>query len=135
MRYNFLSSNMKNTLFVFLFLPFISLGQLKFLPKSKGELINHTYYSLSYSEEHEQAEWVHYKLNANMLKGVVPRRDSFKSDKSVSTGSAVLADYKRSGYDRGHLVPAGDMKLSKKSMSETFYLSNIAPQYASFNRL
>ena len=134
MRYNFLSSNMKNTLFVFSLLPFISLGQLKFLPKSQGELINHTYYSLSYSEEHEQAEWVHYKLNETMLKGVVPRRDSFKSDKSVSTGSAVLADYKRSGYDRGHLVPAGDMKLSKKSMSETFYLSNIAPQYASFNR-
>jgi len=125
---------MKNIFFIFFLIPYISLGQQKFLPQSKGEIVDHTYYSLSYAEEHEQAEWVHYKLNPTMLKGVTPRKDRFKSDTLVSTGSASLADYRNSGYDRGHLVPAGDMKLSKKSMNETFYLSNISPQIASFNR-
>ena len=37
------------------------------LPESNGGLVNHTYYSLSYSEQHEQAEWVYYKLTPEML--------------------------------------------------------------------
>ncbi|WFD26671.1 nuclease [Malassezia nana] len=37
-------------------------------------------------------------------------------------------DYFRSGYDRGHMVPAADAKTSQAAMNETFYLSNIAPQ-------
>ena len=125
---------MKNLVIFLTFVPFISLAQVKFLPKSKGELVKHTYYFLSYLEEHEQAEWVHYKLNIEMLKGKTPRKNSFKSDELVSTKSASLDDYKNSGYDRGHLAPAGDMKLSKKSMSESFYMSNMSPQKASFNR-
>ena len=96
--------------------------------------VEHTYYSLSYLEEHEQAEWVHYKLNDIMLKGIVPRKNSFKSDKLIITKSAALSDYKYSGYDKGHLVPAGDMKLSKVSMIESFLMSNISPQLPSFNQ-
>jgi endonuclease G len=45
-----------------------------------------------------------------------------------------LADYKGSGYDRGHLCPAADMKLNEVSISETFFLSNMSPQDPSFNR-
>ena len=74
---------MKNIFFIFFLIPYISLGQQKFLPQSKGEIVDHTYYSLSYAEEHEQAEWVHYKLNPTMLKGVTPRKDRFKSDTLV----------------------------------------------------
>ena len=41
----------------------------------------------------------------------------------------------RSGYDRGHMVPAADAKISQQAMDETFYLSNIAPQVGDgFNR-
>lgn len=48
--------------------------------------------------------------------------------------SALIADFK-SGYDRGHMVPAADAKISQKAMDETFYLSNIAPQVGDgFNR-
>ncbi len=52
----------------------VSFGQLKFLPSSNGEVVEHTYYSLSYLEEHEQAEWVHYKLNSTMLNALLSFR-------------------------------------------------------------
>lgn len=104
------------------------------IPKSKGEIVKHTYYTLSYSEANEQAEWVYYKLSSEMLLGTQERTDNFRIDSLVSTGSATLSDYSGSGYDRGHLCPAGDMTISKTAMSESFYLSNMSPQNPSFNR-
>jgi endonuclease G len=48
---------------------------------------------------------------------------------------AKLKDYFRSGYDRGHQVPAADCKWSQKAMDETFFLSNMCPQVGEgFNR-
>jgi len=105
------------------------------LPTSTtGQVVKHTYYVLSYSEVHEQPEWVYYKLTASFVNGHVSRTDDFRPDPKVSTGSAQLYDYKGSGYDRGHLCPAGDMKMSRTAMSETFYMSNMSPQTPSFNR-
>ena len=106
----------------------------EYLPKSEGEIIRHKYYTLSYNEDHEQANWVHYRLNPTFLNGTTPRINSFKVDHKVSTKSAELSDYKGSGYDRGHLAPAGDMKYSKESMIESFFMSNMSPQNPSFNR-
>ena len=106
-----------------------------FYPTSTyGQVIHHTYYSLSYSEKDEQAEWVAYKLTGNNISGNVKRKNNFKADKKVTTESAQLYDYKGSGYDRGHLAPAGSMKINKISMSESFYMSNMSPQNPSFNR-
>jgi endonuclease G len=62
------------------------------------------------------------------------RRDNFRVDKRIKTGTATLKDYKGSGYDRGHLKPAGDEPCDSVQMSETFYMSNISPQVPSFNR-
>lgn len=103
-------------------------------PISSGEIIKHTYYSLAYSEENEQAFWVFYELTPELINGTQSRTDDFRADPMVSTGSASLADYSGSGYDRGHLCPAADMTLNKTSMSESFYLSNMSPQLAGFNR-
>jgi endonuclease G len=69
-----------------------------------------------------------------MVNGTEERTEDFRPDSAVSTGSAELSDYKSSGYDRGHLCPAGDMKISHTAMSESFYLSNMSPQVPSFNR-
>lgn len=100
-----------------------------------SQIIKHSYYSLSYNEHHEQAEWVAYKLTKTMIdSGSVKRKDSFRPDPSVATGSAELSDYRGSGYDRGHLCPAADMKISSAAMSESFYMSNMSPQHPSFNR-
>ena len=102
-------------------------------PTFNGELVKHTHYSLSYSEKHEQAEWVFYEINKERILGLVNRTDDFRSDKSISTNSASLDDYKSTGYDRGHLAPAYDFSFSTSAMSESFYMSNISPQHPSFN--
>ena len=54
-------------------------------------------------------------------------------DTELANGSASLLDYRNSGFDRGHLAPAGDMKWSLSAMSHSFLLSNISPQLKIFN--
>ena len=115
-------------------IPYFTFSQSNFHPNSDGQKIDHSYYSLSYNEAHEQAEWVYYYLTSNMINGGYERSDDFRNDNKVKTGSAFKSDYHKSGYDRGHLAPAGDMKISSTSMSESFLLSNISPQNPSFNR-
>ena len=118
---------------LFALIPSLAFGQ-DYTPKSDDQIIAHTHYTLSYSESNEQAIWVYYVLIPEMMNGTVSRTDDFREDKSVVQGSASLEDYKGSGYDRGHLAPAADMKFNLTSMSESFYLSNMSPQDASFNR-
>jgi endonuclease G len=98
------------------------------------QLIKRDHYDLSYNNTHEVANWVSYDLNPSHLKGCVPRADSFRIDPEVMEGSSSPADYKNSGFDRGHLLPAGDMKFDKEAMRNTFYMSNMTPQPAKFNR-
>ena len=103
-------------------------------PVGSGYVVKHEFYTLSYVEQHEQPEWVYYMLTAAMVNGEAERGDDFRPDAKVKTGSADLSDYKGSGYDRGHLCPAADMKQSDKAMSETFFMSNMSPQVGAFNR-
>ena len=101
---------------------------------NRGYLIQHTYFTLSYSETNRQAEWVAYNLTPESINGQQERTDNFRIDPKVRNNPVGSGDYSGSGYDRGHLCPAGDMKLNLTSMSETFYMSNISPQNPSFNR-
>jgi len=98
------------------------------------EVICHTSYCFVYDEDHEQAKWVAYKLTKQMAAGDEPRDDDFKTDPAVTSETATNNDYKGSGFDRGHLAPAADMSLTKTSMEESFYFSNICPQDPGFNR-
>lgn len=105
------------------------------LPTSTtGEIVRHTYYTLSYSEDHEQAEWVAYELTRERLnENWVDRGTNFRPDPDVRTESATPRDYTGSGYDRGHLCPAADMAFDTLAMSETFFMSNMSPQVKGFN--
>jgi len=103
------------------------------IPQSGGEKIQHSHYMLSYSEAHEQAEWVLYKLEKNHLTYDDRKRPYFIEDPKVKTKSADWRNYKGSGYDRGHLCPAGDRRFSEQAYNETFYTSNISPQKNDFN--
>ncbi len=118
-----------------LFLPVWLSGQCDLLPVSTThEIVRHTYYTLSFSKKDEQAEWVAYLLTRSMLTAQAERGNNFRPDPSVHSGSAQLIDYKNSGYDKGHLCPAGDMGFNEEAMSETFFLSNMSPQVPTFNR-
>lgn len=105
-----------------------------FLPTSTtGQIIHHNGYSLSYSEPHEQAEWVAYELKKSHLSNTDFERPYFEIDQAVKTCAAHWRNYKQSGYDRGHLCPAGDRRYSKEAHDETFLTSNISPQNHDFN--
>jgi endonuclease G len=107
---------------------------LFFLPSSTtGQIVHHDGYSLSYSEVHEQAEWVAYELKKAHLENTNYKRPYFEIDHSVKTKAAHWRNYKNSGYDRGHLCPAGDKKYSQAAHDETFLTSNISPQRHDFN--
>lgn len=97
-------------------------------------IIRHFAYTLEYSEEHEQARWVAYVLTADMIDGPWERCEHFRPDPMVASGSADLSDYRGSGFDRGHLAPAGDMRWDSVAMCESFYMSNMSPQRPGFNR-
>ncbi len=104
-------------------------------PIAGEQIVRHTGYTLSYNEDAEQASYVAYELTrTEVLTQVAERKDNFRADPAVRTGSAELSDYRSSGYDRGHLAPAADFRWSSDAMSDTFYLSNMSPQDPSFNR-
>ena len=104
------------------------------LPSGEGEIVRHTYYTLSFNSRHKQANWVYYTLELEGKERVAERTDRFREDKKVPSGSAKPSDYIKSGYDRGHLCPAADMAHSAEAMEETFLMSNISPQLPVFNR-
>lgn len=89
---------------------------------------------ICYRESYEQAEWAAYCLENSELEKNASRGNDFRPDPEITTGSASLADYKKSGYDRGHLAPAADFAFSEEAMSESFYLSNMSPQAPGLNR-
>ena len=105
------------------------------VPGPADTIVEREGYALGYIEKHEQPAWVQYVLSADEVShATVNRSDDFRADPYVPTGSATPQDYTRSGYDRGHLVPAADMGYSDRTMSESFYMSNMSPQDPQFNR-
>jgi len=108
---------------------------VEFTPKvAQGYLIEHSYYTLSYSSVHRQAEFAYYFLSPASIQGGQSRTDDFRVDPKVKSNPVKSTDYQGSGYDRGHLCPAADMALNLTSMSETFFMSNMSPMLPSFNR-
>ena len=105
-----------------------------YLPTSTTkQIIKHDYFTLSYNEKYEQAEWVAYELKKSYVRSSNFDRPYFIEDPKVKTGSADWRNYKNSGYDKGHLCPAGDMEFAINAYNDTFFTSNISPQTHEFN--
>jgi endonuclease G len=65
---------------------------------------------------------------------VLTRENSFHPEPALAPGQrAELSDYARSGFDRGHMAPNGDMP-DRASQHESFTLANMVPQDADNNR-
>ena len=98
------------------------------------QIIRHTGYTVSYNKELKLPNWVSYELTREETKGKEKRNNRFIADPLVKGIIATNADYARSGYDKGHMAPAADMKWSPKAMKESFYFSNMCPQHPQLNR-
>lgn len=92
-------------------------------------------YVVSYNDSTKQPNWVAYRLTGLSVSHHQRREDQFQVDLSIPKQyRAKLTDYKKSGYDRGHLAPYASVNFSKESATQSFLLSNISPQQAGLNR-
>ena len=113
----------------------LPVGDSAFLPTSaKGNLHRKKHYFISYSEPDRLSEWVAYELHSGeLIKEASRDGKRFEQDTTIQ-GGVRYSEYTKSGYDRGHLAPAADMAFSDEAMTESFLMSNVAPQLPSFNR-
>lgn len=103
-------------------------------PTATSQLIEHTGYTVSYNGATKTPDWVAYELTREETRGREKRSNRFIPDPACRYACATDADYYRSGYDKGHMAPAGDMKWGRQVMRESFYYTNIAPQAPKLNR-
>lgn len=104
------------------------------LTNRKERILKRTGYTLSYNSFYKTPNWVAWELTRKETEGKAERYDKFLPDPDLPEPRVEHSDYTRSGYDRGHMAPAADMKWSKKAMQESFYMSNICPQNQKLNR-
>ena len=106
------------------------------IPIYKGKLSQtikrRTAYTVSYNHDTRQPNWVAWVLTREHASGNLPRAD-FEDDMDMPSPKGTKADYYNSGYDRGHMCPAGDNKWSQKAMNECFLMTNMCPQNHSLN--
>jgi endonuclease G len=99
------------------------------IPSDKGDLLCRKGYALAHNPQRKTPDWVAERLTREKANTSRPRSDDFRPDPDLEPGHrADLADYKNSSYDRGHMAPAANMRWDKDAMSESFFLSNMAPQ-------
>ena len=95
-------------------------------------LVRYDAFDVHFNAERGIANCAVYEFVANELNGTVERMGEFIQDSSVK-GCPSPQDYAGSGLDRGHLVPAGDLKRSEKAMRRSFMLTNVAPMHKALN--
>lgn len=107
------------------------------IPVMKGNVHSQTIkymgFTLSYNSSTRLPDWVAWELTSEEVEGENPRKDRFRQDPQVLGPQGDKADYKHSGWDRGHMAPAGDFKWNVDAMDETYYFTNICPQNTQLN--
>ena len=97
-----------------------------------SQYIKYPGFNVSFNNRHHEPNYVSWELTGEETKGRTPRFNTFAPDLNV-LGCARLEDYRGSGYDRGHMAPAGDMKWSQEAMEACFLLTNMCPQAKALN--
>lgn len=99
----------------------------------KQKLLPYTGMTVSFNRDTHEPNWVAWELTRAETEGETPREPGFSVDPEVD-GCATPDDYRHTGFDRGHMAPAGDMKWHPEAMRESFYMTNICPQDEKLNR-
>jgi endonuclease G len=91
-------------------------------------------YVASYNRKRGLANWVAWRLTAADL-GSADRSDDFQADQRLPPDfyRVLPGDYKRSGYDRGHLCPSAHRTHDANANSTTFLMTNMMPQVHALN--
>ncbi len=100
---------------------------------TQSQILQYTGHTLSYNSSTRLPNWVAYELTREETQGENPRNGSFEQDPQARGPQGNRDDYRNSGWDRGHMAPAGDMKWSTDAMEDTYYFTNICPQNHELN--
>ncbi len=95
-------------------------------------LLHYGAFDVHFNSNRGIANCAAYELTRNELNGTSERSGEFMPDPGVK-GCPTSADYAGSGMDRGHLVPAADLKWAPEAMRQSFYLTNICPMHKALN--
>jgi len=92
-------------------------------------------YALSYNRDKGIPNWASWQLKLSWL-GNTDRTNDFRPDPKLPNDwyRVTGSEYRRSGYDRGHVVPSGDRTNSEANNSATFLMTNMVPQSPDNNR-
>ena len=113
---------------------FSNVGTVKEVEELDEQILTRASYIVSYNKKTKCPNWVAWRLTREHANGDVSRMgNAFHEDQEVPAPRALNADYKQSGFSRGHMCPAGDNKWDREVMYETFLLSNVCPQNANLN--
>jgi endonuclease G len=98
-------------------------------------VLNHTYYTSTFIKSKHIPLLVEYTLTKEMLSCTkkIKRKNNFAPDPNLPNATNIDKDYKKSGYDRGHNMSAGNNTCNVVGMNECFYFSNMFPQIHSLN--
>lgn len=103
--------------------------------KNRSErIMSRMNYTTSYNKKWKMPNWVAWKIDKSELQNNESRTNEFLPDPDLKESEAVTTnDYRGSGYDRGHMCPAGDNRYHWKAMQESFYMTNMCPQNHKLN--
>ena len=101
--------------------------------KAPSQILSYKGFTVSYNNNTRLPNWVAYELTATEVAGELPRKDKFRPDPRVDGPQANKEDYRNSGWDRGHMAPAADMKWDMEAMEESCFFTNICPQNPQLN--
>lgn len=89
-------------------------------------------FTVSFNPDNKTPNYVAWILHGSKTGGKVERSNKFWTDTDIE-GCPDTRDYSRSGYDRGHMCPAGEQKWSAKAMHDCFVMANMCPQNHDLN--